>query len=74
MRKRLTIAGSTLRARPKEQKAAIVEAVTEHVWPLIEDGKIIPVVYRELPIGQAAEAHRIMEASTHTGKILLRAR
>jgi putative PIG3 family NAD(P)H quinone oxidoreductase len=74
MRKRCTIAGTTLRARPKEQKTAIVKAVTEHVWPLIEDRKITPVIYRELPISDAAEAHRIMEASTHTGKILLRAR
>ena len=74
MAKRGTIMGTTLRARPKEQKAEIVRAVTKHVWPLIEAGKITPVVHRELPISQAAEAHRIMEASTHTGKILLRAR
>jgi putative PIG3 family NAD(P)H quinone oxidoreductase len=74
MAKRGTIMGTTLRARPKEQKAEIVQAVTKHVWPLIEAGKISPVVHRELPISQAAEAHRIMEASTHTGKILLRAR
>jgi putative PIG3 family NAD(P)H quinone oxidoreductase len=74
MAKRGTIMGTTLRARPKEQKAEIVQAVTKYVWPLVEAGKIIPVVYRELPISQAAEAHRIMEASTHTGKILLRAR
>jgi putative PIG3 family NAD(P)H quinone oxidoreductase len=74
MAKRGTIMGTTLRARPKEQKAEIVQAVTKHVWPLIEAGKITPVIHRELPISQAAEAHRIMEASTHTGKILLRAR
>lgn len=74
MAKRGTIMGTTLRARPKEQKAEIVQAVTSHVWPLVEAGKIAPVVHRELPISQAAEAHRIMEASTHTGKILLRAR
>jgi putative PIG3 family NAD(P)H quinone oxidoreductase len=74
MRKRCTIAGTTLRARPAEQKAEIAGAVAEHVWPLVEAGKIVPVVHRELPISEAAEAHRIMEASTHTGKILLRAR
>jgi putative PIG3 family NAD(P)H quinone oxidoreductase len=74
MRKRATIAGTTLRARPKEQKAEIVSAVTQHVWPLIEDRKITPVIYRELPMPDAAEAHRIMDSSTHTGKILLRAR
>jgi putative PIG3 family NAD(P)H quinone oxidoreductase len=73
MTKRATITATTLRARPKEQKAEIVQAVREHVWPLIEDRKITPVIYRELPFPDAAEAHRIMEASTHTGKILLRA-
>jgi putative PIG3 family NAD(P)H quinone oxidoreductase len=73
MTKRATIAATTLRARPKDQKAEIVKAVREHVWPLIEDRKITPVIYRELPFPDAAEAHRIMEASTHTGKILLRA-
>lgn len=74
MRKRCTLAGTTLRARPSEQKAKIVAAVREHVWPLVEAGEITPVVHRELPISEAAEAHRIMEASTHTGKLLLRAR
>jgi putative PIG3 family NAD(P)H quinone oxidoreductase len=74
MAKRGTIMGTTLRARPKEQKAEIVQAVTEHVWPLVEAGKVAPVVHCVLPISQASEAHRIMEASTHTGKILLRAR
>ena len=74
MTRRLTLAGTTLRARPAEQKAKIVTAVRQHVWPLVESGKITPVIHRELPISEAAEAHRIMEASTHTGKILLRAR
>jgi putative PIG3 family NAD(P)H quinone oxidoreductase len=71
MPKRGTIISTTLRARPKEQKKAIVTAVREHVWPLIDAGKIRPVVYRELPMPEAAEAHRIMAASTHIGKILL---
>lgn len=74
MTRRLTLAGTTLRARPAEQKAEIVDAVRQHVWPLVENGEITPVIHRELPISDAAEAHRIMEASTHTGKILLRAR
>jgi len=65
---------TTLRARPAEQKAAIVKAVHEHVWPLIEAGAIRPVIHCELPMSEAAQAHRIMAASTHTGKILLRAR
>ena len=72
MTKRCTIMSTTLRARPAAQKARIVQAVTEHVWPLVGDGKITPVIYRELPISEAAEAHRIMEANAHTGKILLR--
>jgi putative PIG3 family NAD(P)H quinone oxidoreductase len=74
MRKRGTITATTLRARPPAQKAAIVSAVREHVWPLIDAGEIRPVIYRELPMWEAPEAHRIMAASTHTGKILLRSR
>jgi putative PIG3 family NAD(P)H quinone oxidoreductase len=74
MMKRGTIMATTLRARPPEQKAAIVGAVREHVWPLVNAGKIRPVIYRELPVREAAEAHRIMAASTHIGKILLRTR
>jgi putative PIG3 family NAD(P)H quinone oxidoreductase len=73
MVKRGTLSSTTLRARPRDQKAAIVRAVREHVWPLIEAGEIRPVVYRELPFAEAAEAHRIMEAGAHIGKILLRA-
>ena len=57
---------------PRSRKEAIVQAVREHVWPLIDAGKIRPVIYRELPFSEVAEAHRIMEAGTHTGKILLR--
>jgi putative PIG3 family NAD(P)H quinone oxidoreductase len=73
MAKRGTISSTTLRARPANQKAAIVRAVREHVWPLVEAGAIRPVIHCELPMPQAAEAHRIMADSTHTGKILLRA-
>jgi putative PIG3 family NAD(P)H quinone oxidoreductase len=71
MAKRGTITATTLRARPASQKAAIVSAVREHVWPLIDAGKIRPVIHRELPMREAPEAHRMMAASTHTGKILL---
>ncbi len=74
MAKRGTIMATTLRARPAAQKAAIVKAVRENVWPLIDAGKIRPVIYRELPMWQAPEAHRIMASNAHTGKILLRAR
>jgi putative PIG3 family NAD(P)H quinone oxidoreductase len=69
--KRAAIIATTLRARPLGEKAAIVAAVREHVWPLIEAGAVRPVVDRTLPITEAAEAHRVMEASTHVGKVLL---
>jgi putative PIG3 family NAD(P)H quinone oxidoreductase len=74
MAKRGTVISTTLRARPPEQKAAIVAAVRSIVWPLVEGGEIRPVIDRALPFAEAAEAHRIMAASTHTGKILLTAR
>jgi putative PIG3 family NAD(P)H quinone oxidoreductase len=74
MTKRGTIMSTTLRARPASQKAQIVAAVAEHVWPLVEAGTIRPVIDREIPMAEAAEAHRVMTASTHTGKILLRTR
>jgi putative PIG3 family NAD(P)H quinone oxidoreductase len=71
MSKRGTIMSTTLRARPKEQKASIVAAVRERVWPLVEAGSVRPVIDTEIPMPRAAEAHRIMTASSHTGKILL---
>jgi putative PIG3 family NAD(P)H quinone oxidoreductase len=74
MAKRGTIMSTTLRARPREQKAAIVAAVAENVWPVVDSGVIRPVIDTELPMHEAAEAHRIMTASTHMGKILLRAK
>jgi putative PIG3 family NAD(P)H quinone oxidoreductase len=74
MAKRGTVIATTLRARPAGQKARIVAAVAEHVWPLVAQGRITPVIYRELPMPEAAEAHRIMESGAHTGKLLLRAR
>jgi putative PIG3 family NAD(P)H quinone oxidoreductase len=72
MAKRGTIMSTTLRARPAEQKAAIVAAVAAHVWPLVDAGALRPVIDRELPMSQASEAHRIADASAHTGKIVLR--
>jgi putative PIG3 family NAD(P)H quinone oxidoreductase len=71
MRKRAAIVATTLRARPVEEKATICRAVAEHVWPLVTDGTIRPVVDTTLPLAQAAEAHRRMESGAHTGKILL---
>jgi NADPH2:quinone reductase len=70
--RRLTITGSTLRARPVAFKAAIAAKLREHIWPLIEAGKIKPVVHRIFDLEQAAEAHALMESSTHIGKILLK--
>ena len=72
MSKRGTIMSTTLRARPAQQKASIVAAVAANVWPLVDAGVIRPVIDRELPMRQADEAHRIMTASSHTGKIVLR--
>ncbi|MFJ7267042.1 NAD(P)H-quinone oxidoreductase [Streptomyces sp. NPDC099050] len=69
--KRAAITATTLRARPLEEKAAIVAAVREHVWPLIASGRIHPVVHGTFPMREAAEAHRVLESSTHVGKLLL---
>ncbi|MEJ8649265.1 NAD(P)H-quinone oxidoreductase [Streptomyces sp. MS1.AVA.3] len=71
MAKRAAITGAGLRARPLNEKAAIVAAVREHVWPLISNGQVRPIVDRTLPLAEAAEAHRIVEASTHIGKVVL---
>ncbi|MGW5731467.1 MULTISPECIES: NAD(P)H-quinone oxidoreductase [Streptomyces] len=69
--KRLSVHGTTLRTRSKDQKAAIVAAVRDRVWPMIENGSVRLIVEDRLPLAQAAEAHRRMEAGGHTGKILL---
>jgi len=71
MGKRASVQSASIRARPAAEKAAIVAAVREHVWPLIEAGKVNPVIDRILPLAEAAEAHRLVEASAHVGKILL---
>ena len=71
LRRRLVVTGSTLRPRPVEFKGAIARNLREKVWPLIEAGKIKPVVYETFPLAQAAEAHRLMESSKHIGKIVL---
>lgn len=71
MSKRGAVIATTLRARPAAEKAAIVAAVREHVWPLIESGHVRPVINSRYSLDRAADAHREMEASTHIGKILL---
>jgi NADPH2:quinone reductase len=71
MRRRLTISGSTLRPRPVEFKGAIAQSLRERIWPLVEAGRITPVVYKTFALEDAAEAHRLMESSQHIGKIVL---
>lgn len=71
LRQRLTITGSTLRARSVPEKAAIARAVREHVWPLFESGEVRVLVYGTYPLRDAAEAHRVMESSAHIGKLVL---
>jgi len=69
--KRASVHATTLRVRPVQEKAAVVAAVRDNVWPLISAGKVTAVIDRELPMSQAAQAHRVMAASEHIGKILL---
>ena len=71
MRRRLTITGSTLRPRPVAFKQDIAQKLRQRVWPLLESGKIKPVIFKTFPLEQAAEAHALMESSTHVGKIML---
>jgi putative PIG3 family NAD(P)H quinone oxidoreductase len=71
MRRRAAVIGTALRSRPLAQKAAIVASVREHVWPLVASGAFRVVVDRTVPMPQAAEAHRVVEASAHVGKVLL---
>lgn len=71
MLKRLTVTGSTLRARPVEEKARLAAAVEETVWPWIEAGKIRVVADAVIPLEEAAKAHALIDSSGHAGKILL---
>ena len=73
MQKRGAVISTGLRARPVEEKAAICASVVEHVWPILADGAVRTLVHTTLPLDQAGEAHRIMEASDHIGKIVLTA-
>ncbi|WP_306397313.1 NAD(P)H-quinone oxidoreductase [Telluria beijingensis] len=74
LRRRLHITGSTLRPRPVAFKAAIARQLREHAWPLFAQGKIKPVIHQVFPLEQAAQAHALMESSTHVGKIVLQVR
>ena len=71
MRRRLTLTGSTLRARSVEFKSLLAAEIAQNVWPYVEEGRLKPVIDRVFPLAQAADAHRRMEAGDHVGKIVL---
>jgi putative PIG3 family NAD(P)H quinone oxidoreductase len=71
LRRRLTVTGSTLRPRTVAQKGAIAGALRHEVWPLLEAGRVAPVIHATFPLADAAGAHRLMETSAHIGKIVL---
>lgn len=71
MLKRLTLTGSTLRARDPAFKAAVAQKLKRFIWPLLENARIRPVVHATFPLGEADQAHRLMEAGAHIGKIVL---
>jgi len=72
MLKRLTLTGSTLRPRSLEQKTSIADALRAKVWPLLEAGRIAPVIDSTFPLKDAARAHARMEEGVHIGKIILK--
>ena len=69
--KRLTITASTLRARTVSEKGALARSVRQHVWPLLESGRVRIPVHATFPLREAVDAHRMMEESRHFGKIVL---
>jgi NADPH2:quinone reductase len=71
MGRRLTITGSMLRRRSVEFKGAIATALRERVWPLLESGRVKPIVHATFPIDHASEAHRVLERGEHVGKLVL---
>jgi NADPH2:quinone reductase len=71
MVKRLTVTGSTMRPRTATEKGAIADALRQQVWPLLSRGECVPPIHAVFPLAEAAEAHRLMESSTHIGKIVL---
>ena len=71
MRKRAWITGSTLRPRTPAEKGVIARELHQHVWPLLEQGVVAPIIHQTFPLAEAPEAHRLMESSTHIGKIIL---
>jgi putative PIG3 family NAD(P)H quinone oxidoreductase len=74
MTKRLTVTGSTMRPRSAANKADLAAALRTHVWPLLEQGRLLPSIYKVFTLEQAAEAHALMESSEHIGKIMFSVR
>ena len=74
MMKRLTVTGLDAAREPAERKAALAKSLRENVWPLLESGKVKPVIHRVFPLAEAAAAHALMESSQHIGKIMLAVR
>jgi len=74
MTKRLTVTGSTMRPRSAANKADLATALRTHVWPLLEQGRLLPSIYKVFTLEQAAEAHALMESSEHIGKIMFSVR
>ncbi len=71
MMKRQTLTGSTLRPRSVAEKGAIAKSLRDKVWPLLDSGKVAPVMFKTFPLAEAASAHKLMESSSHIGKIVL---
>jgi NADPH:quinone reductase len=71
MQRRLTLTGSTLRARPVADKAVIAAQLHANVWPLLEAGTVRPVIHATFPLARAADAHRVMDSGEHIGKLVL---
>jgi NADPH2:quinone reductase len=71
LRRRLTVTGSTLRPRSVAFKSAIASHLRQRVWPMLEAGRIKPIIYETFPLEQASKAHALMESSQHVGKIML---
>ena len=71
MLKRLTITGSTMRPRTLAEKTTIRDALAANIWPALARGELLPHLFARFPLGQAADAHRLMESSRHIGKIVL---
>lgn len=69
--KRASVHATSLRSRPDDEKAQVVASVVEHVWPLLADGAVRPVIHARMPLEEVADAHRLIESSTHVGKVLL---